>query len=270
MADAISFTEGGGDSIENLVGHGNTIAFTHYQGKARKRTAWLLVPTHGKKCPGNGDTYRPAKLCRRLSAAAGGVTTAVDTGRVLTVAPDGTVRLLSTSGHLRRTWNARPGIVNARLRGRTLAVQQGSSLDIFDAVTGAKRQTIPLATNEGACALPARHPGRHGGHMRPAARSIWCGSRTEGPGACHSTGGAAPRCSTRAKRPVRDLESDVQPPSRAGGLRPDADRHTRTRARRLARRRGSDCRLGTIIRLREELSNRTRPSIGRDRRSRSW
>ena len=149
VADAISFTEGGGDSLENLVGHGSTIAFTYYQGKARKRTAWLLVPTHGKKCPGNGDTYRPARLCRRLSAAAGGVTTAVDTGRVLTVAPDGTVRLLSTSGHLRRTWTLDPGIVNARLRGRTLAVQKGSSLDIFDAVTGAKRQTLPLVTNEG-------------------------------------------------------------------------------------------------------------------------
>jgi Tol biopolymer transport system component len=152
VADAISYTEGGGDSLENLVGHGSTIAFTHYQGTARERTAWLLVPTHGKKCPGNGDIYRPAKLCRRLSAAAGGVTTAVDAGRVLTVAPDGTVRLLSTSGRLRRTWQLEPGIINARLRGRKLAVQQGSSLDVYDAVTGAKTHTIPLAANEGVAA----------------------------------------------------------------------------------------------------------------------
>jgi TolB protein len=149
VADAISYTEGGGDSLENLVGHGNTIAFTHYRGQARERTAWLLVPTHGKKCPGNGDTYRPARLCRRLSAAPGGVTTAVDTGRVLTVALDGTVRLLSTSGHLRRTWKLDPGIVAARLRGRAVAVQHRFSVDVYDAVTGAKKQTIALAANEG-------------------------------------------------------------------------------------------------------------------------
>ena len=149
VADAISYTEGGGDSLENLVGHGNAIAFTHYRGQARKSTAWLLVPKHGKKCPGNGDNYRPAKLCLRLSAAAGGVTAAVDTGRVLTVAPDGTVRLLSTSGHLRRTWNLDPGIVAARLRGRAVAVQHRSSVDVYDAVTGAKKHTIQLAANEG-------------------------------------------------------------------------------------------------------------------------
>ena len=37
----------------------------------------------------------------------------------------------------------------ARLRGRAVAVQHRSSVDVYDAVTGAKKHTIQLAANEG-------------------------------------------------------------------------------------------------------------------------
>jgi hypothetical protein len=84
-----------------------------------------------------------------LKGAAGGVTTSVDSGRVVTVAPNGLVRLLSTHDRVLQSWTLEPGIVNARLRGRTLAVQDGVSLDVYDTATGAKRQTLPLAADEG-------------------------------------------------------------------------------------------------------------------------
>jgi len=88
-------------------------------------------------------------MCRLLKKAAGGSTISVDAGRVLTLAPNGVVRLLSIRDRLLRTWRLGPHVVNARLRGRTLAVQQATSLDIYDATTGAKRKTVPLAADEG-------------------------------------------------------------------------------------------------------------------------
>jgi hypothetical protein len=68
---------------------------------------------------------------------------------VVTVAPNGLVRLLSTHDRVLRSWTLGPGIVTARLRGGTLAVQQGASLDLYNAATGAKRRTLPLAADEG-------------------------------------------------------------------------------------------------------------------------
>jgi TolB protein len=152
ITETIIDEEGLGETIGSLVGHGRTIAFTSYHGKTRKAKAWLLLARHGGKCPRNSDLVGPAHspaVCRRLKGAAGGVTTSVDSGRVVTVAPNGLVRLLSTHDRVLQSWTLEPGIVNARLRGRTLAVQEGSSLDVYDTATGAKRQTFPLAADEG-------------------------------------------------------------------------------------------------------------------------
>ena len=152
VTETISDHEGG-DTIGSLVGHGSTIAFTSYHGRARKAKAWLLLARQGSKCPRNSDLIGPAHppaVCRRLAGAAGGVTTSVDAGRVLTVAPNGLVRLLSTRGRVLRTWRLDREIINARLRGRALAVQHGQSLDVYDTSTGAKNQTLPLASHGGS------------------------------------------------------------------------------------------------------------------------
>jgi hypothetical protein len=152
VAETYVDSDGNGQSIGNLVGHGDTIAFTIYHGKARRAEAWLLLPRRGRKCPRNSDMVGPARaapMCRLLKKAAGGSTIAVDAGRVLTLAPNGVVRLLSTHDRLLHTWRLGRHVVNARLRGRTLAVQQADSLDIYDTATGAKRQSLPLATDEG-------------------------------------------------------------------------------------------------------------------------
>jgi Tol biopolymer transport system component len=152
VTETIIDEEGVGETIGSLVGHGRTIAFTSYHGKAGTAKAWLLLARHGGKCPRNSDLIGPAHspaVCRRLKGAAGGVTTSVDSGRVVTVARNGLVRLLSTHDRVLQSWKLEPGVVNARLRGRTLAVQEGVSLDVYDTATGAKTQTFPLAADEG-------------------------------------------------------------------------------------------------------------------------
>jgi Tol biopolymer transport system component len=146
----------GGDEIGSLVGHGSTIAFTSYHGKKETARAWLLLARHGSKCPRNSDligSAHPPAVCRRLAHAAGGVTAAVDAGRVLTVAANGRVRLLSTRDRVLRTWGLAPHIDNARLRGTALAVQHGQSLDVYDTSTGAKKQALPLASDGGSRAF---------------------------------------------------------------------------------------------------------------------
>jgi hypothetical protein len=143
----------GGVVIAGLVGRGSTIAFTSYRWKQKRGEAWLLLARHGGRCPRNSDLIGPERtpaVCRRLKGAAGGVTTSVDAGRVLTVGRNGGVRLLSTRDRVLRTWKLGRGIVNARLRGRALAVQHGRSLDIYDTSTGARRQTLPLASDGGS------------------------------------------------------------------------------------------------------------------------
>jgi len=145
-------SEGGGDDVGNLTGSGRTIAFTFYRdpgGRRERRNAWLLVARNGRRCPVSFDQTTPARLCRRLAAAAGGITTSVDAGRVLTVAPGGVVRLLSTRGRVLRSWRLSRGITYAELGGRTLAAQRGASLTAYDAASGAKKQTRLLAADEG-------------------------------------------------------------------------------------------------------------------------
>ena len=146
-----AWTDGGGAEIGSLVGRGNTIAFTYYLLARRKtRSAWLLLPRHGSRCPGNGDYFAtPLPVCRRFGAVDSGVTTSVDGERVLTMASNGPVRLLSTRGRVLRTWRLGRGIVDAKLRGRSVAVQHGASVDVYDAVTGAKKRTRALAPDEG-------------------------------------------------------------------------------------------------------------------------
>ena len=153
VTETWSDNEGGGEIIGSLVGHGSTIAFTTYHGKRQRARAWLLVARHGGKCPRNSDLIGPERspaLCQRLRNAAGGATASVDAGRVLTVGRNGNVRLLSTRDHVLRSWKLARGIVNARLRGRELAVQHRRSLDVYDTSTGAKTQTLPLASDGGS------------------------------------------------------------------------------------------------------------------------
>jgi len=148
-ASSITYRDEGGDVIENLVGRGRTIAFSnHHYGANEHRDAWLLLPRKASKCPASG-LYGSRALCRALPRAAGGATTSVDAGTVLTVTEHGLVRILSASGRLLRGWSLGEGIVTARLRGSTLAVQQGATLDAYNAATGAKTQTRSLAANEG-------------------------------------------------------------------------------------------------------------------------
>jgi Tol biopolymer transport system component len=143
----------GGVAIGTLVGHGNTIAFTTYHGKKESAKPWVLLAGHGSKCPRNSDLIGPEHsphVCRRLAHAAGGVTASVDAGRVLTIAANGRVRLLSTRDRVLRTWRLAAHIDNARLRGRALAVQHRRSLDVYDASTGAKKQALELASDGGS------------------------------------------------------------------------------------------------------------------------
>jgi Tol biopolymer transport system component len=150
VAETYSEQDGYGQDLGSLVGRGNTIAFTTFNVKSKKARAWIVLARHARKCPRNSDLDGPKhtpSVCRRLGNAAGGVTTSVDAGRILTVARNGLV--LSTNDRVLRSWSLGRGIVNARLRGRTLAVQHGSSLDTYDTTTGEKRQTLPLVTDEG-------------------------------------------------------------------------------------------------------------------------
>jgi TolB protein len=148
----------GGSSLAGLHGGGGTIAFTmsRYDKASETDRAWLLLAGRGVKCPGvSGRRDR----CRRLSGGDVGVTAAVDGGRVVTIAPDGTVRLLATSGKVLRTWSLGPGVEAVRLQARTLAVQKGSSLVLYDTATGAMMGTRPLADDGGQ---PARLLDVHG------------------------------------------------------------------------------------------------------------
>jgi Tol biopolymer transport system component len=167
---------GGGDLIANLVGGDGAIAFTNYHnpgGRREKRQAWILLARHGSRCPVSAEEGPPARLCRRLAGAAGGVTAAIDAGRILTVAPSGAARLLSLRGRVLRSLRLGRSIVSARFGGRTIAVQRGvcgknvegpapvtdvvgrfgctllPSIDTYDATRGARKRTRPLATDGG-------------------------------------------------------------------------------------------------------------------------
>ena len=143
----------GSASIDHLRGRGGTIAFTSrdYSGQTETRRSWLLVTRGGRRCPWGdpSDDFTSKAVCRRLPGVDGGITAAVDAGRVLTVAPGGIVRILSTRGSVLRQWTLGPGIDEATLRGRRLALQRGASLSLYDTATGAKRETRQLVSDEG-------------------------------------------------------------------------------------------------------------------------
>jgi hypothetical protein len=142
-------TGNSGVLFHDLRGGGGTIAFTSSRFDTAKETtsAWLLLARRGDSCPAGGQAPKARFLCRSL-ARGEGVTAAVDAGRVLTVAPGGVVHLRATSGKLLRTWNLGAEIVVAALRGRTLAVQVGTSVVLYDTATGAKIRARMLAPGE--------------------------------------------------------------------------------------------------------------------------
>jgi Tol biopolymer transport system component len=176
VTETVAPNEGGGDLIGSLVGGDGAIAFTNYHnpgGRREKRQAWLLLARHGSRCPVSPEEGPPARLCRRLGGAAGGVTAAIDAGRILTVAPGGAARLLSLRGRVLRSLRLGRRIASARFGGRTIAVQRGvcgenvegparltdiaersgctlfPSIDTYDAARGARKRTRPLATDGG-------------------------------------------------------------------------------------------------------------------------
>jgi Tol biopolymer transport system component len=135
-----------GAALHHLRGGGGTIAFTISRfGSSEADSTWVLLAGRGASCPSGAD-WKHARLCRRV---AGGVTAAVDAGRVLTIAPGGVVRLLATSGGLLHEWTLGPGIADAALQGRTLVIQRGASLTLYDTATGAATGTRSLARDEG-------------------------------------------------------------------------------------------------------------------------
>jgi Tol biopolymer transport system component len=141
----------GGTTIVDLIGRGNTIAFSNRHRLANQTETvdpWLLLAHKAKKCPSSWSFYRSRAVCRSLGRS-GGRTTAIDAGRVVTVAPSGLVRVLSTRGPVLRRWNLDGGIGTARLRGNKLAVQHEATVDVYDTRTGAKTHTRQLLTDGG-------------------------------------------------------------------------------------------------------------------------
>jgi hypothetical protein len=141
--------------VFGLRGGGGTIAFTFSRFiPSEVRTAWLVLPRRGSKCPAGADWQQRARAtCRRLSDGDGGVTAAVDRGRVVVVTPGGNVRLLSTSDRVLRAWTLPPPVDQVRLNGRTLAVQRGASVTLYDTRTGTATRTLPLSPDEGTPVL---------------------------------------------------------------------------------------------------------------------
>jgi hypothetical protein len=63
------------------------------------------------------------------------------------------MRLFATSGRLLRKWSVGGHADGAVLGGRTVAVQRGTGLVLFDAVTGAKIRLRALVSDEGPTKL---------------------------------------------------------------------------------------------------------------------
>jgi Tol biopolymer transport system component len=143
---------GAGATFERPVGGGSTIVFTFAPNEGTP-SAWLLLGRHGQRCPGrdpeNGGPSRA--LCRRLRGAQNAVS--VDADRVLSLDPGGSMRLFATSGRLLRKWSVGGHADGAVLGGRTVAVQRGTGLVLFDAVTGAKIRLRALVSDEGPTKL---------------------------------------------------------------------------------------------------------------------
>lgn len=148
VASAAGDPNEGGDDIVGLLGRGKTIAFSiHHDARHGSSDPWLLLTRKAKKCP-DSDYYNSLARCRRMGRALG-ATTAIDGGRVATVAGNGVVRILSLRGRVLRSWSVGEGVVTTRLRGRSLAVQHADAIDIYDAKTGAKQQSRELLTDGG-------------------------------------------------------------------------------------------------------------------------
>jgi TolB protein len=138
----------GGDDIASLVGRGGTIVFSdQHKNERGPSDPWLLTKRKAAKCPRSGF-YDSRKVCRLLGRQRG-IATAIDGARVVAVNRSGVVRILSLRGKVLRTWNLGSGLVTALLRGRVLAVQHGTTIDAYDAQTGAKESSRELRTDGG-------------------------------------------------------------------------------------------------------------------------
>jgi Tol biopolymer transport system component len=146
---SVSGDEEGGDNIVGLIGHGDTIVFSnHHGGEQGPSDPWLVLTHKAKQCPESDLGYDARAVCRPLGTGRG-VTTAVDRGRVVAVTTTGVVRIISRQGRVLRSWSLAAGVVAARLRGRTLAVQHAVTVDTYDVQSGAKRQSRELGTDGG-------------------------------------------------------------------------------------------------------------------------
>jgi len=148
IASASGDPNEGGDDIVGVLGHGSTLVFSEqHRNENGPSDPWLVLTHKAKKCP-RSDFYNGRAVCRPLGVGRG-ITAAVDGSRVLAVTPGGVVRTLSLNGRVLHSWNLGAGLVNARLRGRVLAVQQGTTVDTYDSQTGTKRQSRQLQTDGG-------------------------------------------------------------------------------------------------------------------------
>jgi Tol biopolymer transport system component len=142
-------------SFPRLLGGGGTIVFTleDHHGRITKHSAWELLHVRGRRCPAkdweNGGPS--AARCRLVPGAVNAVS--VDAGRALTLEPGGIVRLVAMSGRVLHRWSLGAGVNAALLDGRTVAVQRGKSVFLFDAGTGAKTRMRRFAADEGGTRL---------------------------------------------------------------------------------------------------------------------
>jgi TolB protein len=153
VTSTLALEQGGGDSLDHLRGDAGRIVFTSRNfDRGEAHTVWELVTRGASRCPWTNDGGLSAglDLCRRFSAAPDSISSAVDAGRVLTVAPGGVVRVVSLRGRVLRSWTLGAGIDDARLQGRTVAIQRGATVTLYDVATAARRREWPLAANEGS------------------------------------------------------------------------------------------------------------------------
>jgi Tol biopolymer transport system component len=138
----------GGDDFASVVGSGTTISFSVHHDFGHPGTdPWLLLPHKAKRCPSAGELGSSRAVCRHLGQGRG-MTTAIDGGRLATIAGN-TVQLFTLKGGLLRSWSFDERVLNARLRGRRLAVQHARTVDVYDAKTGVKIVSTDMLTDGG-------------------------------------------------------------------------------------------------------------------------
>ena len=206
-----------------LFGHGSTIVFSEqHRNEHGPSDPWLVLTRKAKKCPGS-DFYNGRAVCRPLGRRARDH----DRGRRRTSArghagPASCGRSRSAAACSIAGASAQESST-ARLRGRVLAVQHGTTVDAYDAQTGAKRQSRELLTDGGPPPFLLGVQGdlvvyETGGATPPAAPVGWPGQGSAG-----SWRRALARRQPRAGWAVRQLEQDARPPAGPNRVHPVAD-----------------------------------------------